>query len=587
MQSSEIRKKFLEYFAQHQHTVVPSSSLVPNDPSVLLTTAGMQQFKPYYTRTADPMKDFDSLNTVSIQKCFRTSDIDEVGDESHLTFFEMLGNFSFGGYFKKDAIKYAKEFIESLGLIIEYVTVFGGDSEVPEDMESEKIWKELGIKDVRKAGRQDNFWGPTGNEGPCGPTTEIYINGVEVWNIVFNQYFKRLPTVAFVGGNVGSLVPLFKPLDTAGVDTGMGLERLVMVLQGKKNIFETDLFAPFTELIPDPVSEHHRRVILDHLRGASFLIADGIRPANKGAGYILRRIMRRVLAYENIYNLGVHVVNGLLHDIVHEYGEVYAELLRENEIIRSEWEAERLRFQNTLSQGLKTLESARLKSVIDARVAFDLYQSFGLPFEIIKEVGGDAAGTLTLDAFQEEFKKHQEISRAGIEKKFGGHGLLLDTGELKAKDQAELEKVTRLHSATHLLQAALRQTLGAEVHQMGSDITALRTRFDFSFSRKLTREELTRIERIVNDAIERDLTKKNEEMPYARAVQTGALHFLKEKYPEMVSVYSFVDTDGTVFSRELCGGPHVTHTKSIGKFTILKEEASSSGVRRIRASIEP
>src|SRR3989344_2354866 len=284
MNASEIRQKFLKFFEERGHRVVPSSSLIPDDPSVLLTTAGMQQFKKYYTGEADPIKDFGSKNTVSIQKSFRTSDIDDVGDESHNTFFEMLGNFSFGGYFKDDAIKYAHEFLtRELGLEINYVTIFEGDKEVPLDEESEKIWQGIGITDIRRLPRSENFWGPTGSEGPCGPTSEIYVKGLkaEVWNLVFNEYYSK-------DGNL-------TPLKTKGVDTGMGLERLTTVVQGKQNIYETDLFGPLIKMLPVEMSERVKRMVADHARSATFLLADDIQPSNKERGYILRRLIRRLI----------------------------------------------------------------------------------------------------------------------------------------------------------------------------------------------------------------------------------------------------------------------------------------------------
>ena len=357
MSSAELREKFLDFFSARGHKIVSSSSLIPGDPSVLLTTAGMQQFKTYYTEPAlAPAK-----NVASIQKCFRTSDIDEVGDESHLTFFEMLGNFSFGGYFKEEAIKYAKEFLESIGLKIEYVSVFAGDEETPFDEESYKIWQSLSINDIRKAGREDNFWGPTGAEGPCGPTTEIYINGVEIWNIVFNEYYCRADGV-------------LEKLGTPGVDTGMGFERLAMVSQGKKNIFETDLFAPYFELLPKELPERTKRIIIDHLRGSAFLLTDGVRPSNKEAGYVLRRLLRRVFVCEYQVKLPSHILDGILHDIVHEYGEFYPELLKNSESIREEFKKERDEFSKTLSRGIKEVYKF---DKIGAPTAFNIYQSFG------------------------------------------------------------------------------------------------------------------------------------------------------------------------------------------------------------------
>ncbi len=588
MQSSEIRSKFLKFFESRDHMVVSSSSLLPDDPSVLLTTAGMQQFKPYYTGSADAMRDFCGLNVVSVQTCFRTSDIDEVGDDTHLTFFEMLGNFSFGGYMKKEAIAYAYEFLtQELALEISYVTIFEGSENVSKDEESRKAWQALGVVDIREEGIEDVFWGPTGSSGPCGPTTEIYCKNasdqdVEVWNIVFNEYFFSGSRDELLGSPTTKSL---EKLKTPGVDTGMGFERLVMIVQKKKNIFETDLFAPFLELLPSEFDERTKRIIADHVRGSVFLLADGVRPSNKEVGYILRRLLRRVFVYEHTHNISPHIIDALVHDMTREYGEYYRDLIKQMDVIRVEVSAEREKFSKTLKRGITEL---RHRDAIDAKSAFKLYETFGLPFEIIKELGGERAVSLSRDLFDEEFKKHQEKSRGGSEKKFGGHGLLLDTGELKARDESELKKVTRLHSATHLLQAALRQILGTDVRQMGSDITSERTRFDFSFPRKVTPDELKKVEGIVNDAIKKDLTVTKKLMPFDEAVKTSALYFFKEKYPKTVNIYTFgASEDSEVFSREFCGGPHVTHTQEIGKFRILKEGASSSGVRRIRAIIEP
>ena len=566
MSANELRKKFLEFFKSRGHAIVLSSSLLPDDPSVLLTTAGMQQFKKYYTGEADPMRDFRSKSTASVQKCFRTSDIDEVGDERHNTFFEMLGNFSFGGYFKKEAISYGKDFFDSIGLEIEYVTVFAGDKNVPFDEESFNFWENLGIRDIRKCGREDNFWGPTGAEGPCGPTTEIYINGVEVWNIVFNEFYQQKD---------GTL----EKLKTPGVDTGMGLERLAMVSQGKRNIFETDLFLPILDILPGTISERQRRIISDHLRASAFLLSDGVSPSNKEAGYILRRLLRRALVYEYINFLNPQIFESAIIEAIKIYGNFYPELKhRRDDIINAYW-AEREKFSKTLSRGIKELEK---NENITSEKAFSLYETFGLPYEIIKEFSGAKSSSLTRESFDKEFGKHQEKSRAGAAGKFGGHGLLLNTGELKAKDEEELKKVTRLHTATHLLQAALRKILGENVRQMGSDITVERTRFDFSFPRKLTIDEIKKVEDLINEAISRKLKVKMEEMDIEEAKRSGALYFFKEKYPAHVKVYSAGD-----FSKELCGGPHVKNTQDIGKFVIIKEEASASGVRRIRGKIIP
>ncbi|OHA00874.1 MAG: hypothetical protein A3C07_02285 [Candidatus Sungbacteria bacterium RIFCSPHIGHO2_02_FULL_47_11] len=593
----------------------------------------MQQFKKYYTGEVYPLSTIHpnlgvplgSKNAVSIQKSFRTSDIDEVGDESHLTFFEMLGNFSFGGYFKKEAIAYAHEFITSeLGLKIDYVSIFGGEGEVPADTESEKIWRgvDSGIE-VKRFGRKDNFWGPTGEEGPCGPTTEIYLNGVEVWNIVFNEYYQKPD---------GTL----EKLKTPGVDTGMGLERLAMVVQKKRNIFETDLFLPIINAISDD-NARAKRIITDHIKSSVFLISEGVAPSNTERGYILRRLLRRGIRYGRHLNLPPNFLTPLAGKVLEIYKDVYPELLlKENEVL-TVIQGEEKRFAQSLVEGMKILQKLLAqkkaieasifykimdladkqemfreiyqgrktadaefnklgiqlsqgdfeKATIFGREAFDLYQNYGFPLEMIIELAQEGHLIVDVESFRDEIKKHQEISRAGQERKFGGHGLLLDTGELKAANEEELKIATRLHTATHLLQAALRHVLGPEVHQQGSDITVKRTRFDFTYSRKLTDEEIKTIENLVNEAVRRDLTMEFKEMLYDEAVKTGALYFVREKYPPRVRVYTAYDQKtGDVFSKELCGGPHVSHTGEVGTFRIVKEESSSAGVRRIRAVVE-
>jgi len=572
MKSHEIREKFLQFFKDRGHAVTQSSSLIPDDPSVLLTTAGMQQFKPYYTGKADPLKDFGSKNTVSTQKCFRTSDIDEVGDKTHLTFFEMLGNFSFGSYFKKEAIQWAYDFLVNvIGVSRERITVtiFSGDNEIPEDRESFRIWnQEIGFPEekIKKHGRADNFWGPTGSEGPCGPTTEIYVDGVEIWNLVFNEYYQN-PDRSF------------KKLETPGVDTGMGLERLAVMLQGADNVFETDLFHPLISKIQDAkpgLEDRAVRVLADHLRASIFLVADGLRPSNKEAGYILRRLLRRVLVYQIKYDIHAELFGLAVAVIKEVFGDFYPEVRRAEEILAVLLD-EKTKFEKALALGVKEIGSYEK---ISAQDAFYIYETFGLPFELLKELVPDKVSGLNKEDFDFQFKKHQAISRAGSEKKFGGHGLLLDTGELKAATPEEVEKVTRLHTATHLLQQALRQVLGNEVKQMGSDITAERTRFDFSFSRKLTDEEVRQVEDLVNEQIQKDLAVSCVELPIEEAKKTGALYFFKEKYPSVVKVYSAGD-----FSKEFCGGPHVANTLVIGKFKITKQEAVGAGVRRVRATV--
>ncbi|MFY9462112.1 MAG: alanine--tRNA ligase-related protein, partial [Candidatus Sungiibacteriota bacterium] len=573
MDGHEIRRRFLEFFAKRGHVIVPSSSLIPDDPSVLLTTAGMQQFKPYFLGKADPMRDLGSRRAASIQKSFRTSDIDEVGDASHLTFFEMLGHFSFGDYFKKETIEWTYQLLTEVfkinGARIS-ATVFAGDDKIPFDKESYDAWSKFLPPDkIRKGPRADNVWGPAGPEGPCGAANEVYVDDLEVATLVFMEYFCAKDQ---------SLAPL----PQKGVDVGWGFERLVKILQDVPTIFDTDELKPLIELLPADLDIRIKRVVIDHLRGSAFLLADGVRPSNKEAGYILRRLMRRVLAYAHIWKLPPHVLDSLIHDTTHEYGGWYKELMTSSSIIREEFAKERDKFSKTLERGLKELQKLQ---AIDAPAAFKLYESCGLPFEIIKEVGGPRGTGLSREAFDEEFKKHQEISRAGQEKKFGGHGLLLDTGELKAANPEELEKVTRLHTATHLLNAALHKTLGPDIQQQGSDITAERTRFDFTFPRKLTPKEIDKLEELVNYAIQRDFPVTVKEMDTEEAKKSGALFFFKGKYPPRVKVYTIGD-EKEVFSKELCGGPHVTRTGEIGNFKITKEEASSAGIRRIRATVD-
>lgn len=614
MTHQEIREKFREFFKARGHKWVASSSLLPTDPSVLFTTAGMQQFKPYYTGQADAMKDFGSLNTASVQKSMRTSDIDEVGDESHLTFFEMLGNFSFGGYWKKKAIEWAHEFItKEMGLKIDYVSVFGGEEVVmlggkgflKPDKESEEVWKEIDPNIVvKKFGSADNFWGPTGNEGPCGPTTEIYVNGIEIWNLVFNEYYchsdKKLTL-----------------LDIQGIDTGMGLERLAMVVQKKENIFETDLFEPILKELPTSWTDIRvKRILTDHVRAICFLIADGVRPSNKEQGYVLRKLIRRSVvnikykqttSFQGLDTLPMGVeedLSKLFRTVIKNYKNAYPNL-DENTIL-SVFDEERKKFAPILENGLRELDKFLIEEGKNiwirgfsniflgraydnknlAKKLFDIKQNQGLDFDVMYVILENRRDfKFDLPILKEEIAKqallHQEISRAGAEKKFGGHGLLMDTGELKAGNEEELRKATRLHTATHLLHTSLRKILGNEVHQAGSDITAERLRFDFTFPRKLTSEEIKQVEDMVNEAIAKDYQVTKEEMPYEDAIKSGALAFFKLKYPPKVNVYSVGD-----FSKELCGGPHVSHTAEIGRFKITKEEAVSAGVRRIRAVVE-
>lgn len=560
MTSKELRHEFLDFFAKRGHAIVPSSSLLPVDPSVLFTTAGMQQFKPYFLREKSPYGD----KVTSCQKCFRTSDIESVGDSSHLTFLEMLGNFSFGDYFKDEAIELTHELLNSKFKIPDpkmTVTVFGGDAEVPRDEESIKIWSKLGFSEekgnLRFAGREDNFWGPTGEEGPCGPTTEIYINGMEVWNLVFNEYYQ----------DKNKKLSLLKQ---KGVDTGMGLERLAMVMQNKSSVFETDLFFPVTEIISG-ADEKSKRIIADHIKGAVFLAAEGIIPSNVERGYVLRRILRRAISFGRLLNLQNDFFVLLVSKIVMLYKDVYPDLLSKQasiiKVIQDEFE----RFEKVLKDGTKEMEEISIKlkgeglRVVGFRDTLRIEQSSGVPLEIQKEFFARQG----IEAQQKEHElgreKHREISRVGAINKFGGGG----------------EFSPKLHTATHLLHAALREVLGKHVQQMGSDITSQRLRFDFSHSQKMTEEEIKKTEDLVDRKIKEDLEMKREEMSYEKAMKSGALAFFKEKYPQSVTVYSIND-----FSKEICAGPHVKRTGELGRFKIVKEESSGAGVRRLRAVLE-
>ncbi|OHA47051.1 MAG: hypothetical protein A3A80_01340 [Candidatus Terrybacteria bacterium RIFCSPLOWO2_01_FULL_44_24] len=621
MTFKEIREKFIKFFERHGHTAVPSSSLIPDDPSVLLTTAGMQQFKPYWGELDPEQTIHPSIgkpvgkNAVSIQKSFRTSDIDEVGDESHLTFFEMMGNFSFGGYFKKEAIAYAHEFLtKELGLKISYVTVFEGNEAmgVPEDKESAAIWKELdpAIR-IEKQGMENVFWGPTGASGPCGPTTEVYFKNaqgqdIETWNLVFNEYFYPGSREELLNSAPGKKL---EKLKTPGVDTGMGLERIAMIVQEKKNIFETDLFEPILRAVIEiqgdkPIQQI--RLIADHLRAVTFLIADGLEPGIDERNYIPRRLIRDAMTAHYLYigaGIDINFCVDPVNTIIDIYRKDYPYLLEKREEIISIIRKETENFSKVLKlvgnvldlkkQYISFSTEKKWPEVrsgtdiidLDGKILFDIRQSIGVSWSQMKmviEKEGFELGDKVLTEYDEAYKKHQELSRAGQERKFGGHGLLLDTGELKAANEEELKKVTRLHTATHMLQAALRQILGQEIYQMGSDITVERLRFDFTFSRKVTPEELLQVESLVRRKVSENLPVNKTEMPIEDAKNSGALTVATAKYPPMVKVYSIDD-----FSREVCGGPHVSRTSEVGEFKIIKEEASSTGIRRIRAVVSP
>lgn len=600
MTHNQIREKFLSFFKSKDHAIVGSSDLVDkSDPSVLLTTAGMQQFKPYYSGEKDPEEDFSSRRVASAQKCFRTSDIEEVGDKDHLTFLEMLGNFSFGDYYKKEAFEFAWQFLtEELGLSEEklWVTIFKGQEGVPKDKQAKEIAKNLGVpeKRIATAGREDNFWGPTGEEGPCGPTAEIHydLTGescgdncgpncekcerfVEVWNLVFNQYYQDKE------GNL-------EELDEKGIDTGMGFERLCMLLQKKNNVFGTDLFKPALEKLAEyGLSKDEgeaQRIITDHIKGASFLAAEGLEPSKEKEGYVLRRVIRRAIKKANLHDLE----EGWLEDLVDIYADIYEkpypELTENKAQIVEVLIEEASRFKEALKRGEKKLKK-ELKKVSDdkdvfpGKKAFDLYQSYGLPLNMTEDILANQGLRVDEEGYRKAKKKHKEASKSEGPKKKGG------------LRQEAAKKEVALHTGTHLLQEALREVLGEEVIQKGSDIKKERLRFDFSWPEALTEKEIKKVENLVNEKIEADLEVENKEVPLERAIEAGALAPFKDRYPDEVSVYTIKDPNSEqgFFSKEVCLGPHVKRTGELtefGEFEITKEASSSAGVRRIKADLK-
>ena len=545
MESDEIRSRFLKFFEKRGHKIIPSSSLVPeNDPSVLFTTAGMQQFKPYYTNPKDADKDFGSKNVVTVQKCIRTGDIDEVGDSTHLTFFEMLGNFSFGGYGRREAITYAYDFItKELGLEISYVTVYKGEGVVPKDEESKKIWKELdsGL-DIRESG-SDVFWGPTGDSGPCGPTTEIYCKNadgqdVEIWNIVFNEYFCAGSREQLDQGRTK-----LKKLDILGIDTGMGFERLLATVQKKKSVYETDLF--------DNEQTKEERIIADHIKAALFITSDGVIPSNTGRGYVLRRLIRRAVRFSK------QPLNQKIEKIRKIYEGVY--VLND----KGEIEKEEKKFRETLERGMKEFEKG-----IDP---FILATTYGFPVELTEELAKEKGIKIDLEKFKEKMVEHQKLSQTS------------SAGMFKGGLANHNEKTIKLHTAHHLLLAGLQAIVDKNIKQRGSNITEERLRLDFLCDHKLTDEEKKKVEDWVNDKIKKGLNVVRKEMPLTEAQTIGAEMEFGAKYPEVVSVYLIEDKNRNSISKEFCGGPHVKNTSELGQFKIQKEEAVAKGIRRIKA----
>ncbi len=586
--ANELRKKYLAFFLSKGHAEIQSASLVPeNDPTVLFTTAGMHPLVPYLLGEPHPM----GKRLVDYQRCIRTGDIDDVGDDTHLTFFTMLGNWSLGDYFKKDSIEWSFEFLTSsewLNIPLDKlsITVFEGDANTPFDQESYDHWIGLGVAPGRiaKLGLEDNWW-PAGGKhtGPQGPDTEIFYwvgegepvgnkgthskEWMEIWNNVFMQFSK---------GADGAL----SALEHQNVDTGMGLERTIVALQGRSNVYETELFTGILKKLEELSSFEYAasaeikksmRVIADHLRAASIMFMDGVEPSNKDQGYVLRRLIRRAIRHSK--KIGIEsqkLVAPIVNEVVSSLGESYPMLVEKQDKIVAGLLAEAQKFEKTLAQGLREFSKFWEKNKsVSGEDAFNLYQSYGFPLEVTHELAHEQGLEVDREAFAAEFKKHQDLSRQGAEKKFAG-GLADHSVE-----------TTKLHTATHLLHQALRAVLGDHVEQKGSNITAERLRFDFSHDKKMTPDEIKQVEDIVNEQIKRDLKVHSEQLTVEEAKTRGAIGLFEDKYAQIggkINVYFMGD-----FSKEICGGPHVEHTGQLGGIKIQKEEASSAGVRRIKA----
>src|SRR3989338_1360816 len=558
MDRKELIKKYVEFFKSKNHKEIPNSSLIPKeDSTVLFTTAGMHPLVPYLLWQKHPL----GKRLCGIQRCVRTGDIDEVGDETHHTFFEMLGNWSLGDYGKKEAIEYSFEFLTKISGIPKgkiAVTIFAGDKNAPKDNESNEIWKNLGINKIKFLGKEDNWWGPAGETGPCGPDTEMFVNGVEIWNNVFMEYEKN------ENGN-------YSEAKQKNVDTGMGVERTLAVLNGFDDNYLTEVWKPIIQEIEKfsgkkyKENEKAMRIIADHIKASVFIIADGIIPGNKEQGYVLRRLIRRAVYYGK--EIGISNISRIAKSIFKIYND-YEELKKNEKHLFGELDKEEQKFSQTLEKGLNEFNKlTKDEKKISGANAFLLRQSFGYPKELIKEKLEEIGIKFPEKEFEKEFEKHITISGSSAFKFKSG---LADTSE----------KTTKLHTATHLLNEALRVILSKDVKQRGSNITSERLRFDFSFDRKLTLEEIKKIKNLVNKKIQENLKVAREERPLKKAFGSGAQGEFGAKYPEKVSVYTIGN-----FSKEICTGPHVKNTKELGKFKIIKEESSSAGVRRIKATL--
>lgn len=591
--ANELRQKYIDFFVSKGHAQISGASLIPeNDPTVLFTTAGMHPLVPYIMGSEHPA----GTRLTDYQKCIRTGDIEAVGDPHHLTFFEMLGNWSLGDYFKKEAIAFSYEFLtEVLGIdpSLLSVTVFAGDDEVPRDEDAASAWEGYGIPRERiyYLGREDNWWGPAGETGPCGPDSEMFIDTgrpacgpdcrpgcscgkyFEIWNDVFMGYKKNSDGT-------------YSEMERKCVDTGMGIERTIAILQGKKSVYETEVFIPIIAGIEklsgkqygvDEETDTSVRIVADHIRTSVFILGDqrGVTPSNVGQGYILRRLIRRAVRHAHKLGIEGSFLGELALIVLGLYRKPYPEILENKDFILKELAQEEAKFSETLAKGEREFEKMLpnlLKGKnreISGRTAFKLYDTYGYPIELTKELAAEHGFTVDEAGFNAAFEKHQEISRSGADKQFKG-GLA---------DHSE--KTTALHTATHLLHTALRTVLGEHVGQKGSNITAERLRFDFTHPSAMSKEEIQQVEDMVNEQIKRNLPVTCETMTVEEAKAQGAIAFFDSKYGEQVKVYSIGD-----FSKEVCGGPHVERTGDMGHFKILKEQSSSAGVRRIKAVLQ-
>ncbi len=570
----ELIKAYIDFFKKKGHKEIPSSSLIPeNDPTVLFTTAGMHPLVPFLLGQKHPL----GKRIVDVQKCVRTTDIDEVGDEVHHTFFEMLGNWSLGDYFKKEAIEYSFEFLTDvlkIGKEKIAVSCFAGDENAPRDDESAQAWKALGIKKIKFLGKKDNWWGPAGETGPCGPDTEMFVDGVEIWNDVFMKYNKTREG--------------YEKLKQKNVDTGMGVERTLALLNGLKDNYMTEVWKPIIEKIENISGKKYgknkeetkaMRIVADHVKASVFILGDvrAIKPGNAGQGYILRRLIRRAVRYGRIIGINKSFTSQVAAAVLPIYSN-YNELKENSKFIYENLDEEEKRFGDNLESGLGEFEKiSKGKKILSGKEAFLLYQSHGFPIEITQEIASERGIEVDVKGYENEFKNHQKLSGAAIV-----------TGSFKSGLADNSDAVRKLHTATHLLNEALRRVLGESVKQKGSNITPERLRFDFNFERKLTAVEIKEIEALVNEKINARFSVVSEEMSLKDALKSGAQAEFGAKYPSRVSVYTIIDNRDKKgwFSKEICTGPHVSNTGDIGKFKIIKEESVAAGVRRIKAVVE-